>query len=219
MKHFSPLFGLLFCGSNMNAEVGSITATTIYTSSKVKKYFKEDTRVREAVRQNGVMVHFGSMNIHQVKGPYEVQCFFIARSGKGEGEVYDIQRQVSDLPTDGEFYSSPLIGKSTFLTTYPVEIQLSPANARTVSGTVSIYSETRGHTFGGWLIRVLEDGKVVRVEASTAEIKSQAIRDSEKFDHLTLGVVPTGPAEGRKPATEMGSSLLDARPISKPQSR
>jgi MOSC domain-containing protein YiiM len=37
---------------------------------------------------------------------------------------------------------------------------------------VSIFSDSRGHTFGGWLIRVLEDGKVVLGETSAAEIKN-----------------------------------------------
>jgi hypothetical protein len=41
MKNFSPLLGGFLFVSNMESEVGSITATTIYTGRKAKKLSKK----------------------------------------------------------------------------------------------------------------------------------------------------------------------------------
>jgi len=65
---------------------------------------------------------------------------------------------------------------------------------------------------GGWIVRVLENGKVVRIEASKSELKDYAAKAPEKFDAAISRVKPSQADPDSKPATGFGSTLLDRKP-------
>lgn len=197
------------------AEVGTVTATTISRGSTTSKSISPGQYSKSESREIGVMVHFGLMSRNKVKSPYEVQCFFMARSSGSDSKIYDSYRQVSDLPYDAEFHSIPLAGKSSSSTSYPIELRFGPMANQSVPGKLTTFSKSSGSTSGGWLIRVMEAGTVVRIESSLPELKDYATKNPEQFDTIIAKVKPTAPSPDRKPATGFGNTLLDSQPTPK----
>jgi hypothetical protein len=195
-----PLHSLL-------AKVGSITVTTTSQAHRTSKSTVGDTTKSAETRQTGVLVHYGLMQSRDANGPYEVQCFFVANGN----QIYDTHKQVSDLPVDAEFMSRSLVGKTTSLTISSIDIQFTGSN-QTASGTLSSYSESKGRTSVGWIVRVLEAGKIVFVTGSLSELKAWAVSNPEKLDAIISKVKPTAPQPDAKPATGFGNTSLDHRP-------
>ena len=141
------------------------------------------------------MVHLGLMGIHRVQGPYEVQCFFIARNGKGKGEVYDIQRQVSDLPTDGAFYAPDYLEA-----TAPSTLQ---------RGTGSGAKKENGRTFPPPLCEAFTDGSVGWLRGRFSPTEEEFCIFWQARQPLSSQSASEYPREEERPAVVHGPSLRD----------
>ena len=67
-------------------------------------------------------------------------------------------------------------------TTHVTSLVLDGYTGDVIGGTQ--YTTKSGGKIEGWIVRILMDGKVIRSEASLAELKSYAERNPDKFDDM-----------------------------------
>jgi hypothetical protein len=163
------------------AETPSIRARTD-NQSKNKERSTTDTGWRQSqdVRNIGVAVDLSSFRAP--KEAYDVQCFFVARSEANETNyIYDVQRQESTAQFDSlQFQAPPLDGSGSRWLSLPVKGFF--VGGGSFRGTLTYTQRIAGSKFYGWLIRVVSQGLVVRIETNQAPLKELAEKNPSIFN-------------------------------------
>ena len=122
----------------------------------------------------GVRVELKSFRSPQQ--PYDVQCFFIARKDVDKSEyIYNVQRRASSAQFDVVvFQAPPLKGHGQRTLFIPV---IGPT-----SGVALLTQGAQGSRFYGWIIRVVSQGMVVRVDSNQPTLKFLAGSAASTFD-------------------------------------
>lgn len=186
------IFCLLTTESLMSADGPDIPTIDARTANSGRKTIKSgggtSSRQEQDVRSLGVSVDLRSSN--PPKQPYDVQCFFLALSTSDKQKyIYDVQCKKSSMQKDTLQFQAPNIqGASRQWTVVPVSgtfTGTAPNGAQVkgnVSGNIVNSSKTSGSKFYGWLVRVVSQGKVVRIESNQAPLKAIAEKNPEVFD-------------------------------------
>lgn len=170
-------------------DVPSITARTDNVGRKtVKSGMGTTSREEQDIRTLGVRVQLRSFAIP--KQPYDVQCFFIARSQSTKSNyIYDVQRQQSAGQEGVHQFQAPAItGTSRKWVALPVSGTYTGTSSTggmdrgTFTGSATYSQSVPGSKFYGWLIRVVSQGKVVRIETNQAPLKALAEANPAMFD-------------------------------------
>jgi hypothetical protein len=162
-------------------DIPSISARTD-NQGKHKEQSTTDTGWRQSqdVRNIGVAVDLRSFR--PPKEAYDVQCFFVARSEANKTNyIYDVQRQESTAQFDSlKFQAPPLAGSGARWLSLPVTGSF--VSGGSFSGTLTYTQHIAGSKFYGWLIRVVSQGVVVRIETNQAPLKELAEKNPSIFN-------------------------------------
>lgn len=164
---------------------------------KSGKNYKDNSghTVQETTRSQAV-----DATIFFTRGPsveYAVQCFFIAQDeGSKEKYIYDAQTQPVAGSKGDFFFRAPILtgtvrrsirlpvsGMTT--TGVPVSGMTAtgvPVTGVLVTGSVSISKTTTGSKIYGWLIRLVANGKTVRIVTNQSPLKTLAEKNPDYFD-------------------------------------
>jgi len=143
--------------------------------------------------------------------PYEVQCFFIAKSETtGQQFIFDGLAETSQEKNFvNTFASKPVDGGSK--TWVSVPFSAVSTSGGVVSGTAIGSSEKLGNKIEGWIVRVVAGGRVVRVESNQPSLKEDAEKLARALDKAAASIprtaaaprpvaLNTTPSPGTKPA-------------------
>ena len=119
------------------------------------------------------------------RGPsaqYSVQCFFIAQDEQTKEQfVYDAQTQAVEGSKGAfTFTAPPLTGSVHRSISFPVSGMTTTGTP--VSGTMYSSSTVKGSKIYGWLVRLVSDGKVCRVETNQSPLKTLSEKNPKYFD-------------------------------------
>ena len=140
-------------------EIPTIRATIIKSGHKLLKGsdFGTEADVKAYLMTVGVELR----SFRLPRESYDVQCFFFVNVDKGGGEsvIWDVKRQkAGGISSKHEF------------------------SADTVTGSVGKYSISDGLKLSGWVVRVLSEGKVVRLESNQPGLRDFAVKESALLD-------------------------------------
>ena len=151
-------------------EVPTLTAATLKSGHTRVADKSSGTVIKEYGLVIGVTLRSGK----QPRQPYDVQCFFFGRKNSG-GALYLVEvarEQATGLSSSHEFSSSKLEGAADLVN--------ADAGAFTVNGS----------KFVGWVVRVISEGKVVRVESNQSGLKDLVIKNEAQFNTAANEVEP-----------------------------
>jgi len=119
------------------------------------------------------------------RGPstqYSVQCFFIALDEQTKEQyIYDAQTQIVEGSKGSfTFTAPPLTGSVHRLISFPVSGMTTTGTP--VSGTGYSSSTVKGSKIYGWLVMLVSDGKVCRIETNQSPLKTLAEKNPKYFD-------------------------------------
>lgn len=172
-----------------------LTARTSVASSKsVRSSVGANTTQSQAVRSTGVSVN---VSFYQPpRKPYEIQCFFVAKNeGTKERYIFEsLKQQAQGRAATAEFVSSPLMGTSTQTTAIPfsgrfdgVDTAGNYVSGKVTGATVSSNTAS-GSKMEGWIVRVVYQGQVLRIESNQPQLIDIAKGSAEAFDKAIGGV-------------------------------
>ena len=163
-----------------NSDHFSFSAITAQRGKSEHKYMDDSgARVREVTRNQCV-----DAKIFFTSGPtarYAIQCFFVARDEKSKNIfVYDAQSK--DVEGKGNYiFQAPsltgTVNRSRFLF-----VDGTTMTGESVTGTLYFSSSVAGAKIYGWLVRVISDGKVLKVETNQPALKSLVEKNLAIFD-------------------------------------
>jgi len=132
------------------------------------------------------------------KTPYEVQCFFCAKSFTKTRYIFDAKKVLSSALFDeinifgrDLFGGAQTIAKASASQPITGTTQYGEEVSGTLETTVRLTTTTSGSTIEGWIVRVISEGKVVRMDASLQELKVLAERESALLDGVAAQIVAT----------------------------
>jgi hypothetical protein len=136
--------------------------------------------VRETTRSQGA-----DATVFFTRGPsaqYSVQCFFIAEDeDTREQFIYDAQTQkVEGSKGNFSFRAPPLTGTVRRSISFPISGMTTTGIP--VSGTLYFSSTASGSKISGWIVRLVADGKSVRMETNQPALGSLVQKNPELFD-------------------------------------
>jgi len=149
------------------------------------------TRVEQDSRTETVDVkvhYFG-----KPAGKYQLQCFFISRNESSLKEsIFDaIVIETSNPDLEGQFESLPLMGGTRRFIAMPFSGVYSGSDGvGTFGGTVTSSSVTSGDKIYGWIVRVVENGKVAQLESNQPALKDTASKLRETLDSAASKIAP-----------------------------
>lgn len=168
-----------------------LPTVTARTDSSAKRTTTEKsgyTRIKEENRTLGVAVNVRFFAVPPF--PYEVQAFFIAKDNTTRARtIFDAAAETSqNLAADFAFESSPLTGTTKSWTSIPISGTYSGTTSYGQSvmgnfqGSATSYSKTAGSNIEGWIVRVVAQGKVLRVDSNQQALKGLAEKQATEFD-------------------------------------
>jgi len=171
-------------------EVPNVAAHTDIVGKRknVKTTDSDGFNQTQDMRSLSVVVELRSF--HPPKQPYDVECFFIARSESTKSNyIYDVIRQSSSAQSDVlKFQPAPLGGNGRRWITLPMTGSFTGATSSgdlvtgLVSGEVTYSQRIDGSKFYGWLVRVISQGTVVRMETNQPQLKILAEKNPGIFN-------------------------------------
>jgi hypothetical protein len=126
-------------------------------------------------------------------GPFEVQCFFFAKSETTKTHyIFNVVQEESKRPTyAGEIHSGTLLGATENWVGIPFSLPASlPDNGGKVveASGKAVTSDTKvGSKIEGWVLRVVYEGRVLKVDANQPNLAELANRLPELFDETAKG--------------------------------
>lgn len=168
------MFGVLVLLSTAAAQqVPFVSATTVQRGTVVSdKYSTTDWGFarQDEVSHNVAHVRVELQTFQKLTSPYEVQCFFVARDPDGNRIVYDVVKKVSGTQSDVlDFFARPLFTSSETKMSRTRDVDLTTGERITLTEWGKAVKV--GSTLEGWIVRVVNRGHIVAVEASLSELK------------------------------------------------
>lgn len=150
------------------------------------------SNTKETTRISAIRVQLSAFS--KPEHPYEVQCFFVAKDPARRRYIYDAQRFLSDgIRANFPVYGRDLFGGSetvTQIARYVTITELDAKEQKLVTKTVPVNdtqtTKTAGSKHEGWVVRVLSEGKVVRLAASLAQLQAFAEKEAALLDKVAL---------------------------------
>ena len=199
MKTILVGFAMWAFGATIQAQqpvnyVPTVTATTSSVSKRTVTTGTVYSGKAQAVRSTGVDVAISFFAAPPEA--YDVQCFFLAKDeATKERYIFDIGvQQAQGRFANVSFASVPLTGTTkswvvipfagTFSGTVydPKARGVSPTVDGTFSGSSGTASQKQGSKIDGWVVRVVYQGKVLRVDSNQAALSEIATKDAAVFD-------------------------------------
>lgn len=147
-------------------------------------------RTMQSIRTTSVDVNITFFAVPAV--PYDVQCFFIAKSETtGQEFIFDALAETSrEKNFVNTFASKPVDGGSKSWVSVPFSAV--SAGGSVVSGTAVGSSEKLGNKIEGWIVRVVAAGRVVRVESNQPTLKEDAEKLARALDKAAASIARSG---------------------------
>ena len=201
MKTILVGFAMWAFGATIQAQqpvnyVPTVTATTSSVSKRTVTTGTVYSGKAQAVRSTGVDVAISFFAAPPEA--YDVQCFFLAKDeATKERYIFDIGvQQAQGRFANVSFASVPLTGTTKswvvipFAGTFSGTVTDSDPRARgatstvdgTFSGSSGTASRVQGSKIDGWVVRVVYQGKVLRVDSNQAALSEIAKKDAAVFD-------------------------------------
>ena len=165
-------------------EVPAVTAKTNLASKSIGITRSGYSRTEQDSRQMSVNVEVRFF--HAPSAPYELQCFFISKNEYTKKmQVFDGMRKTAQGQVfTWQFMSQPIAGSTRKFTSVPFLSSwaaVGPHGAAAVAGgiyaTNDSYSERSGYKIEGWVVRIVGQGNVLRVESNQPALQQIAQSD------------------------------------------
>jgi hypothetical protein len=173
-----------------------LTAKTNLASRRIAQLQTGTTRIEQDNRTYSVDVSCRFAAAPPV--PYEVQCFFISKNEATLARaIYDAvvtTGQTEDFRQ--EFVSQPLAGNKRTFTSMPFSSTsaYSDGSVGSTVGVINSYKEIKGQKVEGWIVRVVCQGKVLRVESNQPSLSEMANQLKPQLD-AAIARVPRSAAD------------------------
>lgn len=126
-------------------------------------------------------------------GPFEVQCFFLAKNDSTRSRyIFNVVGEESKKPTfSDEIHSGTLLGARMDWVGIPLSLPVEvPQDGGTFvdAGGKSVESDTKlGSKIEGWVLRVVYQGRVLKVDSNQTYLAELANRLPKLFDKAATG--------------------------------
>jgi hypothetical protein len=172
--------------------VPNLTAKTGVTSNRQVRTSQVTERTTQSVKITSVDVDVRFFD--PPPAPYEIQCFFIARSATtGERFVYDaVSMQSQERVVLTTFTSQPLDGGSKTFNAIRFTGTYEDSRGRergTFKGLATSSSQRLGSKIEGWVVRVVGRGRVLRTESNQPVLKEVAANMTAELDKTAASLV------------------------------
>jgi hypothetical protein len=181
---------LVFSALNARAQqVPFLTASTVKGGTVISNEFGarviggESYAAHDQSTQGIVMVKVELRTFSKLQVPYHVECFFLAHDPEGHRFVYDVIKTPSDKQSDLIYFTARNLfeGSSSNNTRGDA---LSGSDGSTIMLYTSLTQKVPGSIIEGWIVRVVNAGRIVRIESSLPELRSLATNQPAAFDDL-----------------------------------
>jgi hypothetical protein len=184
MKTFTAV--LVMCGLILGAEAEPPANPSLVLRAKTNKTSQQNAAhyygfTKLSLDNQSASVAVSVRFFQKPITPYQVQCFFISRNEKSsERAIFDAKSHTSqDVATEGNFLSQQIFGGNRSFATMLISAVDDGSAPTHKAGSVTTND---GNHIEGWIVRVVSDGKVLRIESNQQQLADLATKIPNQLD-------------------------------------